>query len=835
MKKLFSLLLVSLFLSGSAAALTQPVTHGTLPTTVSETLTFSDTTLSLTPTSNGYLTAALAETSDLLANPGEPTLPRIQRTYELPLGTTNIQVRVDASDLQEITIEQPITPAKSPLPLGGDVSRQVTGAPFDASIYTSDTSYPGVWYSMHTGVGLGSTGARVTYLTVDLFPLQYYPASNRLILAHDLALSISYQKPSQAPVRTGDPFSLVVITPKKFQAEAQRLVDHKNSFGMKSYVMTLEDIYSQYQGADKPEQIKYFLKDAIETHNITYALLVGGLKSSLWAHPRDTINYGAKGWYFPVRFSNFNYDGGPGYNYSSDEPGYLCDLYYADVYKYDNQSGYTFDNWDSNNNGVYAEWSGNKSFDKLDQYPDLGVGRLACSNDKELTTVIDKEIKYESTAADPSWFKHIMVCSGDGFIDQTDWGIHWNTTTVPEGAYTVCAQSINPWNKTGPIDRVNITIDRTENSTVTFNQDDNLNPALANGYPAPPIAEIVSVSPGNTLGSTDVTYTPNDGEAYCNDLYWWANVSYVGGVLTIRGKSYEPAPYHNITSIHVWVEDTSRTIIFEARHDHMENYYEGEWAVGNHTLQGRGGALTFMPSDWVANQVFTSNGLWHDQNDVIREFSKGYGLVYFDGHGSPGWWGDHYAGIPGNRRYGQVAGLVVSQIYPYFPFVKAPALPMRKLANTDKLPVVCVGGCHNSMFSVSLIPSILNFVVANNMFTYGSPTPSCWSWYLVKMPHTGAIACIGNTGFGWGSEGNMCTIGTGDSFLNTEFFHQYGTNNQHVLGMAYSQAISSYIDYHMTFEHVYWRHDFGWDGIDQKTIQEWVLLGDPSLMIGGYS
>ncbi len=27
----------------------------------------------------------------------------------------------------------------------------------------------------------------------------------------------------------------------------------------------------------------------------------------------------------------------------------------------------------------------------------------------------------------------------------------------------------------------------------------------------------------------------------------------------------------------------------------------------------------------------------------------------------------------------------------------------------------------------------------------------------------------------------------------------------------------------------------GWDGIDQKTVQEWILLGDPSLMIGGYS
>jgi hypothetical protein len=53
--------------------------------------------------------------------------------------------------------------------------------------------------------------------------------------------------------------------------------------------------------------------------------------------------------------------------------------------------------------------------------------------------------------------------------------------------------------------------------------------------------------------------------------------------------------------------------------------------------------------------------------------------------------------------------------------------------------------------------------------------------------------------------------------------------------MAYSQAISNYITHHKTFEYKYWRNDYGWDGIDQKTVQQWQLLGDPSLKIGGYT
>ncbi|MGF3555066.1 MAG: C25 family cysteine peptidase, partial [Thermoplasmatota archaeon] len=618
------------------------------------------------------------------------------------------------------------------------------------------------------------------------------------------------------------------ITPKKFQNIVQKLVDHKNNFGVKTILKTTQEIYDEYNGLDEPEKIKYFIKDALETWGIKYVLFFGGLKSTIYGKPKDDINHGSIGWYFPVRYSNFQYDGDPSYNFTSDEPGYLCDLYYADIYK----EGGVFDNWDSNGNGVFGEWSGEIK-DEMDLYPDVAFGRLACTSTKEAKDVVNKIINYEKEPADPLWFNRIIVVSGDGFLDQKDLNIQWDTKGLPDGKYTIFAQASNPDGEKGPINQINITLNKLVETNITFNHDDHLTTGLK--YPFPPVAEIVSISEGNILGNTDYTYTPNEGQAYCNDLFWWANISYVDGVLTIRGKSYDPRPYGNLTNLEVWIKNEQGTIVFNDTRINLETYYEGEWVVGEKVLHGRGGALTFMPEYFENNSVFTSNGKWFNQLDVIREFSNGYGLAYFSGHGSPGWWGDHYPGIPGNRRYGQVPGLLVTQFLPYFPFIKFPLLPMKKLSNTNKLPVVCVGGCHNSMFNVSLIPTILNLFIINYMFTYGHPLPECWGWYMVKLPKTGAIATMGNTGFGWGSEGDVCTIGPGDGWLNTEFFRVYGQENQSILGLAYTQAISNYITNFKTFQYQYWRNDTGWDGIDHKTVTQWQLLGDPSLKIGGYS
>ncbi|HWR64273.1 MAG TPA: C25 family cysteine peptidase [Candidatus Thermoplasmatota archaeon] len=829
MKKWLSILIVGIFIvSGFGTVATNVSNTGILSIqTRTDTVSVDVSSIQVTESVNDYLLVRLGDQESYLLNPGQPMVPRIIKHYELPFGVTNVEVDAQPLLIQEQAVAKQIRPAPAPVSYSQD-TRTVVHSEKDSQVYSSDALYPDAWAGFHVGCGLNANGKHVTLVTVNLFPVRYRPVSGELQVAQEFSVSIRYQQSSDEVFPAESTYDLVIITPEKFSTEVQRLADHKISMGVPTVVKTTEDIYAEYTGYDKPEQIKYFIKDALETWGVTYVLLFGGLKSNIIAKAKDDINQGSKAWYLPIRYSNFQWDGDESYNFTSGEPGYISDLYYADVYK----EGGVFDDWDSNGNNVFAEWSGELR-DELDLYPDVAYGRLACRSTREAKNVIDKIINYEKEPADPSWFDNIIVISGDGFLDQEDWNIQWDTTGLPNGQYTIFAQSFNP-EEGGPIDEIHITLDKTVASNITFNHDDHLNPALADGYPAPPIAEIVSVSNNNTLGNTDYTYAPNDGEAYCNDLYKWADISYVAGVLTIRGKCYDPRPYGNLTDLVLWIEDEDGTTVFDTTREHMETYYEGEWVVGEKLLHGRGGALKYMP-DFESNIVFTSNGKWFDQNDVINEFSNGYGFAYFSGHGSPGWWGDHYPGIPGNRRYGQVPGLLVMQADRYFPFLQSPVLPMRKLTNTDKLPVTNVGGCHNSMFSVSMIPCLLDGLLPMNMFTYGTPLPDCWGWYMMKMPHTGSIATMGNTGYGWGSEGDVCTIGPGDGWLNTEFYRQYGQENQTVLGMAYIQAITGYISNFKTWEYSYWRVDHGWDGIDQKTVQQWELLGDPSLQIGGYS
>ena len=94
------------------------------------------------------------------------------------------------------------------------------------------------------------------------------------------------------------------------------------------------------------------------------------------------------------------------------DPGFISDLYYADIY--DGEAN--FSSWDSNNDGIFANWqifTGDK--DVLDLCPDLYVGRLPCRNIKEVKIMVNKIINYESSVCDPSWFNKMVLVGGDTF------------------------------------------------------------------------------------------------------------------------------------------------------------------------------------------------------------------------------------------------------------------------------------------------------------------------------------------------------------------------------------------------------------------------------------
>jgi hypothetical protein len=330
------------------------------------------------------------------------------------------------------------------------------------------------------------------------------------------------------------------------------------------------------------------------------------------------------------------------------------------------------------------------------------------------------------------------------------------------------------------------------------------------------MAEIVSVTEDNILGYNDSSYIPTEGEAYCNDYLQWANLLYDNGILYIRGKTYDPKPYGNVSTIYVEIKNSVGTTIFTANRT-SEMYYEGEWTTGVIPLYDRAGAAYYMPPEFDMEYLWSSNGTFTGESDVKNAFDKGNGFMFFSGHGNPYVWADHYPGIPGNRRHGSITGLrTVDANGPVY-------YPMNKLTNNYKNPVVVVGGCHNSMFNVSFIPTYFDKYNLRSTHCYGIPTPECWSEMLVSLPKRGAIACMGNTGYGFGILGKWCTSGGVDNWITTEFFKQYGTEGHDVLGEAYSQAITSYIK------------EFGKsDAGHVQTVQQWVLLGDPSLKMGGY-
>lgn len=206
-----------------------------------------------------------------------------------------------------------------------------------------------------------------------------------------------------ATVTTGDKcasdtYDLLIITPQNFANELQPLIDHKTNYNVDTVLKTVEEIYSEYEGRDKPEQIKYFIKHAIETWDVQYVLLIGGRKPSI----------SGEEWLLPVRYSHIED------NVWTPEDQYISDLYYADIY----DTYGSFSSWDTNNNGVFGEWLGNKSADDIiDLYPDVYVGRLACRNIFEVKIMVNKIINYEKKKCADSWFKRMVVVGGDTYTN----------------------------------------------------------------------------------------------------------------------------------------------------------------------------------------------------------------------------------------------------------------------------------------------------------------------------------------------------------------------------------------------------------------------------------
>jgi hypothetical protein len=344
---------------------------------------------------NDYLIIRIKETDLNRIDSGRPVIPVNLSVYQLPFGSEIIDVEYEKSTPIIYDLSKKLAFGSKP---GTDnmvnIKQENT---IDKSVYENTDPYPSDWVYYHTGGGL-SHGIHKTFLTVRVYPVRYHPLDNQLHFIEHITVNISYREPLIPIIEDNDVYDLLILTPSKYSRNLEPLVTHKNNFGVKTKLITLEEVYEEmyWHGRDKQEEIKYFIKEAIENWGITHVLLVGGLKGQTYK------------WNFPVRYSRVV----PPEEQEYAEESFISDLYYADIY----DSKGDFSSWDSNNDDIFAVWNASYK-EEMDLYPDIYLGRLPCRTNNEVKIMVNKIINYEKEKCDEEWFKNLLIVAGDSYND----------------------------------------------------------------------------------------------------------------------------------------------------------------------------------------------------------------------------------------------------------------------------------------------------------------------------------------------------------------------------------------------------------------------------------
>ncbi len=757
-----------------------------------------------------YVNIEVKEATTTLRMPYGPSLPVIKNVYEFPFGTIFYDIEISYSEIVTKTIEKTLKPVPEQKILTStliETKEYKQNTLYGETDQNSQNIYPNKWFDYEIKVGRNKNMEKTAFLILSICPVQSLQQDNQIKYINSANIKIEYSTPqSSFSSNTGE--DLLIITAPAYKDILQDLVTHKQSHGISTKLVSTDEINTD--GVDLAEKIKKFIYE----EDIPYVLLVGGYRSFFGLNKPELQ--------IPLRWICLE----------ESEPGYVSDYYYSDTTYYDQiTKEYKFDNWDSNNNGKYGEdsWTG---YDDLDLMPDVALGRLAGRNEEEVTILVNKIIIYENTDnTNTDWFNRIMTATGDDFVDYPDWEIYWDTNGL-SGEYQIHAQTTNCDNLLGNEHIVTITINHNTASEINMtNKDYTL---TDRDYPYEiPIAWITVPSDGNILGYNDVKInSPID--AYEGER--WTPIEYMDKVIGIKGKSYDPRtqggedPRRPYTTVHIWITKDNVPVINADWVIDSSCFFEGEWQAQH--------AVNYFPDTFEVNNVWTSNGKLHGeepspleplkspkvdgQKSFAEEFNKGYGFVYACGHASPISWADHYPGIPGPRSETDVAGMKcvntpksISDIFHMFPLDEL-------IKNGDKLPVMVICGCHPLALDCSLIKALAD---PNEVFgsDFGKFGPESLGEWITRLEDGGSIATIGQTALGTGTIGENWLEGAGTQYYSEGFFRILNQENLNYLGDIFKET------------QVFYLNKFSPLSLnDKKTLTENILLGDPTLKIGGY-
>ena len=175
-----------------------------------------------------------------------------------------------------------------------------------------------------------------------------------------------------------DSCQYLVVAPEEMSVYFQQLVDWRNSFGMRSQLVTIEEILANWDGVDDAERLRNFLIAEYQEQGFRYLLLGGDIEQvpyrGLFVHT---------------------------WEYDDDLPS---DLYFAAL------DG----NWDENQNGIWGEEG------EEDWLPELAVGRASVSTIAEAANFVNKQIDYQSSPVSSDLSRYLMI--GEQLDSYPTWG-----------------------------------------------------------------------------------------------------------------------------------------------------------------------------------------------------------------------------------------------------------------------------------------------------------------------------------------------------------------------------------------------------------------------------
>jgi len=355
-----------------------------------------DFSVDLVDENNFFVRINLMNSNSFLIKTNKPLLPSYTKTFILPVDAKITRVSCSPCSIQNVLLDKKIICSPAPTSLDLNISVEKKNIVQVKNLYDNiEGFYPGKWFSYQVGRGIKGD-ERCIIVKIQLLPVQYNPSENLVQISQKMNIDVEYKKTQKPVSKSRESYSFVIISPTEFQEELMSLVEHKNTNRMSTKLVMLDEIYNgKYfpcEGRDPAEQIKYFIKNTYDEWGTSYVLLVGDEEK------------------IPVRETHVHVAGDDKYG---DEV-FVTDLYYADLY----DSNGSFLTWDSNKNDVFGEynWSESGSTDKVDLYPDVYLGRLACIDENQVVTTVDKIINYElNEAYSQKWFRNLILCGGDSF------------------------------------------------------------------------------------------------------------------------------------------------------------------------------------------------------------------------------------------------------------------------------------------------------------------------------------------------------------------------------------------------------------------------------------